>query len=159
MATIRDCAKIQPLLSEYVDDTLTEQVAWDVKMHVTSCAVCAKIADDFAATSRLLGELPSMELSANFEAMLTKRLADESLRPRSLTPWNRIAIAFSEMWQNTTRRTVMATGVAVAMIVPLAVVVMNRPFVGATVKQVAVAPSPTPLPGERCRRDSPRRHP
>lgn len=145
MATIRDCTKIQPLLSEYVDGTLADQVSWDVKMHLTSCAVCAKIADDFTATSRLLGELPPMELSANFEAMLTKRLADEALRPHPLTPWTRLTNALSELWQNSARRNVMATGVAVAMIIPLAVVVMNRPLVESAGNPVVVVTSPTPV--------------
>jgi anti-sigma factor RsiW len=147
MATIRDCTKIQPLLSEYVDGTLADQVSWDVKMHITSCAVCAKIADDFTATSRLLGELPQMELSANFEAMLTKRLADEALRPYPLTPWTRLKNTLSELWQNTARRNIMATGVAVAMMVPLAVVVMNRSFPGNDATHIAVVASPTPVVG------------
>lgn len=144
MATIRDCTRIQPLLSEYVDGTLTDQVSWDVKMHITSCAVCAKIADDFTATSRLLGELPPMELSADFEALLTKRLADESLRPRPLTLGTRLTNALSGLWQNTTRRSVMATGVAVAMVVPLAVVIMNMPRTGNNGKQIATVTTPTP---------------
>lgn len=146
MATIRDCTRIQPLLSEYVDGTLTDQVSWDVKMHITSCAVCAKIADDFSATSRLLGELPQMELSANFEAMLTQRLADEALRPRQRTPWNRFTDTLSEIWQNSTRRNVMATGVAVAAMVPLVVVIlnMNRPLPNTNVRQVATTTVPTP---------------
>lgn len=145
MATIRDCTRIQPLLSEYVDGTLTDQVSWDVKMHITSCAVCAKIADDFTATSRLLGDLPQRELSANFEAMLTKRLADESLRPRPLNPWTRLTNALSDAWQNTTRRSVMATGVAVAMLVPLTAFMMNRQFTQTGATQIAAVSSPTPI--------------
>ena len=155
MATIRDCTRVQPLLSEYVDGTLTDQASWDVKMHLTSCAVCAKIADDFTATSRLLGELPQLELPSNFEAMLTKRLADQALRPQPLTLWTRLTNAFSELWRNNARRNVMATGVAVAMVVPLAVVVMNRPLSVTPGKSIAVVTSPTPQTSNPTGTDSP----
>jgi anti-sigma factor RsiW len=120
MATIRDCKRIQPLLSEYVDGTLTEEQAWTVQMHVSTCAVCSQIAEDFTATTRLLAALPEPKLSENFEAMLAKRLADESLQPQPLTLWTRCKSVIVEAWHRPSVRMGMATGTVLAMIVPMA---------------------------------------
>jgi anti-sigma factor RsiW len=126
MASILDCKKIQPLLSEYADGALDEATAWDVKMHVSSCAVCAKITQDFAATTRLLQSAPVPTLSADFEARLTRRLADEALRPRPLTPWQRVAFAVRDAWNQPKHRPAFATGAALALLAPVAFLVTRQ---------------------------------
>lgn len=78
---MNDCKNIRPRLSEYVDGALPADLAWTVRMHLASCAVCARIAEDFSAMARLLGELPRRETSAGFEAALARRLADQMLPP------------------------------------------------------------------------------
>ena len=86
MAGMNDCKNIRPRLSEYVDGALPADLAWTVRMHLASCAVCARVAEDFTTTARLLGELPRRETSESFEAALARRLADQVLPPRR-APW------------------------------------------------------------------------
>lgn len=124
MASILDCRRIQPRLSEYVDGVLSPDETWEVEKHVAACAVCARVADDFAATTRLLGSLPSAEPSADFAARLALRLADQSLAPRPLTLWGRLRNA----WEDRPRpvRAAAASGVALACLVPVFAVVVVR---------------------------------
>src|SRR6476646_5558327 len=98
MATMLDCKKVQPLLSEYVDGVLPPDTGWDVKLHVASCAVCARVADELTATAKLLQSLPALEPSANFEAALAKRLADQVLTPARPTLGQRLTDALSGLW-------------------------------------------------------------
>ena len=101
MATITDCKIIQPLLSAYTDDELVPQQSEQVKSHLHSCAVCATIADDFQNTARLVATLPAPPaLSKNFEALLARRIADECLAPKPVSPlgkwqawWDDVATA------------------------------------------------------------------
>jgi hypothetical protein len=120
MATMLDCKKVQPLLSEYVDGTLAPNTAWDVKLHVASCAVCARIADELAATATLLQSLPTLEPSANFEAALAKRLADKVLTPKRPSLGQRIADALGGWWSRPALRPALASGVALAALLPAA---------------------------------------
>lgn len=90
MATMNDCKTFQPLLAEYVDGELADKKAWEVKLHLASCAVCTRIADDFRATARLVSSLPEPSgPSLNFEAMLAARIADQCLKPVPASPWSR----------------------------------------------------------------------
>jgi anti-sigma factor RsiW len=143
MATMLDCKKIQPLLSEYVDGTLTDQTAWDVKMHVTTCAVCSRVAEELNATANLLRSVPKLEPSANFEAMLAQRLADQVLTPRRQTFVQRIVSGIAA-WQEGQSRPILrpafATGVVFAALIPVALMI-NRSETG-----VQQAASPTPAP-------------
>lgn len=126
MSSMKDCSKVQPLLAEYVDGALADDSAWDVKLHVASCAVCSRIADDFRATSRLLGTLERAEPSASFEDNLARRLADLSLQPRRpATPWDRVRLWWSE--QSAARRpAALASAAALAALLPLAVVIAGQ---------------------------------
>jgi anti-sigma factor RsiW len=124
MASILDCGKVQPELSEFVDGVLSEKRAWEIEMHLASCAVCSRVADDFRATSRLLSALPAAELSAGFEARLALRLADQALAPRPLTLWGRLRRA----WDERSRRVqaAYASGFALACAVPVCVAFVVR---------------------------------
>lgn len=96
MATMNDCKTIQPRLSEYVDGALAENDAWKVKLHLSSCAVCERVADELSATAKLLSALPTMETSAGFEAVLARRLADRALHPRSPSLLDRLRSLWTE---------------------------------------------------------------
>jgi hypothetical protein len=122
MATMLDCKKIQPLLSEYVDGALESEASWNVKLHLSSCAVCSQVADDLRATAGLLQALPTLEPSANFEAMLAKRLADQVLTPHRPTLLERV-----REWWETPRalRPVAASAFALAAVVPMAFIALR----------------------------------
>lgn len=123
MATMLDCKKIQPLLSEYVDGVLDGDTGWDVKLHLASCAVCTEVAGELRATAELLRSLPTREPSANFEAALAKRLADKVLTPHRPTLQDRLR----EWWVGTPRLRPVATSAAVmAAMLPLAFLVTLR---------------------------------
>ncbi len=68
MASMLDCKKIQGQLSEYVDGALTADAAWSVKLHLASCAVCTRAAEELSATVSLLRSLPRQETSDAPEA-------------------------------------------------------------------------------------------
>jgi anti-sigma factor RsiW len=153
MATMLDCKKIQPLLSEYVDGTLPDQSAWDVKMHVTSCAVCSQVARELTATANLLSSLPTLEPSANFEAMLAKRLADQVLSPHKPTFTERLRNGLSEWWSRPLTRPAVATGVVFAALLPVAVL-MTQPMKPVYDSVAVTSPSPIPTQPAAPRNDS-----
>lgn len=121
MATMNDCKKTQPLLSEYVDGTLSGDDAWSVKLHLASCAVCSQVADEISATASLLRGLPRLDTSDAFEDALARRLANQVLQPRPMTLLDRFRDRFT-LPQITVRRTaVLTTAGAVAAIVPFGI--------------------------------------
>lgn len=136
MATMLDCKKIQPLLSEYVDGALPEDTAWQVKLHLSSCAVCQKVTDDFTGTARLLATLPTVETSAGFEDALARRIADMTLKPRPVSLLERLRIWWSE--PISARRPVLASAAVFAVLIPVAFVV--------TMQKTVTQPQPTPAP-------------
>jgi anti-sigma factor RsiW len=94
---MNDCKQIQPLLAEYVDGELAGEATRRVKTHVQSCAVCQSIADDFASTARLVSSLPVPKgPSVNFEAMLARRIADQCLAPKPLSPLDKLRLWWDE---------------------------------------------------------------
>lgn len=122
MASIIDCKKIQPLLSEYVDDALPSGGAWDIKLHLASCAVCARAAEELGATVSLLKEMPRQETSASFEAALARRLADQVLQPRRAPLSQRLR----DWWTRPRVRSTIALAGALAALVPVAVVLRSQ---------------------------------
>ena len=127
MATMLDCKKIQPLLSEYIDGALDGDAGWNIKLHLSSCAVCSTVTDELRATANLLQTLPTREPSANFEAMLAKRLADQVLTPRHSSWSERMSERLREWWQTPRVRPFATSAVALAAIVPMALFVALRP--------------------------------
>lgn len=124
MASMLDCKKIQAGLSEYIDGTLGEAETWATQQHLGSCAVCAQIAQELTQTTRLLAFLPRVEPSESFEAALAARLAQQSLKPRAATLGER----FVAWWGQPRVRPALASGLALAAVVPV-VVVLTRPVV------------------------------
>lgn len=72
---IIDCQTIQPMLSEFQDDHLDAQTAWDVQTHVAGCAACAQTQRELSRLREALHALPAPTLSAGFDAALAERLA------------------------------------------------------------------------------------
>ena len=116
MASIIDCKKIQPLLSEYVDGTLVDDRAWSVKLHLASCAVCARAAEELSATVSLLRSLPREETSDAFAEALARRLADQVLQPRRPGFGERVR----EWWSLPRVRPALAAAGALAALAPAA---------------------------------------
>jgi anti-sigma factor RsiW len=145
MATILDCRKVQPLLSEYVDGTLQADTAWDVKLHVASCAVCARVADELAATATLLQSLPALEPSKDFETALARRLADQVLMPRRPSLLQRLTETLVGWWSRPVLRPALASGAALAALVPAAIFLTYRT---AGTIQPAATPPATPAASE-----------
>lgn len=139
MATMLDCKNIQTQLSEYVDGTLDGDTAWKINLHLASCAVCARAAEELGQTVRLLQNLPMLEPSANFEAMLASRLADKVLVP-SRPRWNERVADTLRGWAAPRFRPAWASGAAFALLVPLALVVSRNTSVA------PVTPQTTPTP-------------
>jgi anti-sigma factor RsiW len=112
-----DCKKIQEGLSEYIDGVLLEEQSTATKAHLRSCAVCTQIAEELTQTTRLLAFLPRPELSESFEQKLTARLAGQALRPKPITLGEKL----SAWWVRPRVRPTVASGLAVAALVPVAV--------------------------------------
>jgi anti-sigma factor RsiW len=117
---MNNCKKIQPLLSEYVDGELPGESAWQVKLHLASCAVCACAAKELASTVSLLSGLPRVDTPASFEEALARRLAHQVLRPHRPTWRERIA----EWWAMPRLRPALATAGALAVLIPAALAVV-----------------------------------
>ena len=123
MASMLDCKKIQAALGEYVDGALPSEEAWRVKLHLSSCAVCAQAARELSGTVALLQSLPRQETSVGFEQALARRLADVALQPRCSSLAERI-----RDWWTLPRRVrpaTLATAGALAALAPAAVLVIS----------------------------------
>jgi anti-sigma factor RsiW len=117
-----ECSKIQPLLSEYIGDALSPDKQFQIKEHLDTCAVCAKIAQDFSATRQMLQILPEQQLSSDFESKLAARLADIALtKPQAVhsISWRE---RLQQLFFGSRRNSVFAGGLAFAALVPLAIV-------------------------------------
>jgi anti-sigma factor RsiW len=137
MASILDCKNIQAGLSEYIDGVLTVEQAEATQAHLRSCAVCTKVADELTQTTRLLAFLPRPEPSLDFEQKLAARLAGQALRPKPITLGEKL----SAWWSRPRVRPTVASGLAVACLVPVVVFLPRavRPTVVATPAVEAVA--------------------
>jgi anti-sigma factor RsiW len=109
-----DCKKIQPRLSEFIDGTLPENERWEVRLHLSSCAVCTRASAELAATVKLVGSLPERAPSASFDDALAARLADLVLTPRPQTWQEKLAL----LWRRPATRPALASGLALAVVAP-----------------------------------------
>lgn len=137
MATMLDCKKIQPLLSEYVDGALPGDSAWEIKLHLSSCAVCSRVADELSATTKMLSSLPRLDTSAGFEKALARRLAEQALQPRP-AGWKDILRGWWETPR--VRRPSLATAAGLAALVPVvAILTYNARNAPQTVSPAAIS--------------------
>jgi hypothetical protein len=109
-----DCRKVQPKLSEFLDGALPERESWDVRLHLSSCAVCTRASEELAATIALVGSLPERGPSTSFDEKLAARLAHLVLTPRPPTLREKLGA----LWQRPAARPVLATGAALTVLAP-----------------------------------------
>jgi hypothetical protein len=70
-----NCEQCQELISAFLDNELETESSLNVQSHLTVCAECAKVCEDFASILEFCGETP----------------ADELLPPNSQALWCRIS--------------------------------------------------------------------
>jgi hypothetical protein len=70
-----NCEKCQELISAFLDNELELEVSLNVQTHLTVCAECAKVCEDFSSILEFCGETP----------------ADELIPPNSQALWCRIS--------------------------------------------------------------------
>lgn len=136
-----DCKTIQPQLSPYVDGALSSRLAWDVKLHLSSCAVCARIAGELSATAGLLRALPEQSPSAGFADALARRLADQALRPHrpSLTERLRLFLLGDNWTRPRVPRPALAAAVAGVAALVATSTALRQPFVAGSTTKAAAA--------------------
>ena len=117
MASMLDCKKIQEGLSEFIDGVLSAEQSEATQAHLRSCAVCTKVAEELKQTTRLLAFLPRLEPAGDFEQKLAARLAGQALRPKPITRGEKL----SAWWSRPRVRPVVASGLALAALVPVVV--------------------------------------
>jgi anti-sigma factor RsiW len=137
MASIQDCKNIQAGLSEYIDEVLPSELHEATRVHLRSCAVCTKIAQELSQTSRLLALMPRSEPTESFEQRLATRLAGQALRPKPLTVGEKL----SAWWIRPRVRPALASGLALAALVPV-VILSLRP---ASVRPILPTPQSEPV--------------
>ena len=115
MTTMLDCKKIQPALSEFLDGTLPESQAFEIRRHLGSCAVCEKVVEELASTVRLVATLPSVAPSENFDDKLAARLANLVLTPRPET----LSEKLGAWWGRPRVRPAVASGFALVALAPV----------------------------------------
>lgn len=71
-----NCHEIEPLLSEYIDNTLSARQTWEVDRHLAECNLCTHAANALRKTVALLSDAPTYDLSVDFMAKLQSRLAE-----------------------------------------------------------------------------------
>jgi anti-sigma factor RsiW len=142
MATMLDCKKIQPQISEFIDGALDGDSAWAIKLHLASCSVCTLVADDLTRTIEVLRSLPDPAISAGFEAALARRLADQVLQPRRPSLLQRVG----EWWAQPQLRPAFASVAALAAIIPASFFIASRsvgPKAGQAGSHTAAATDPS----------------
>ncbi len=70
-----NCEQCQELISAFLDNELETEISLNIQTHLTVCAECAKVCEDFSAILEFCGETP----------------ADELLPPNSQALWCRIS--------------------------------------------------------------------
>jgi anti-sigma factor RsiW len=96
------CKKIQPLLSEFVDNKLSARSTWEVDLHLAECHECTRLLNEMRRTVDLLADSPQFEVSADFMQRLQDRIGESepaaprfawlesvraAFRPRLLPAW------------------------------------------------------------------------
>jgi len=75
-----DCAEIQKLSSDIVDDEIDPETAARLKSHLDWCPPCRTFLSTLRTTVNLLGSLKGSDSPPAFRERLRKRLRDEASR-------------------------------------------------------------------------------
>ncbi len=78
---IMKCDKIQPMLSAFIDNALSARDTWEVDRHLAECHECQRNLNEMKCTIKLLHDIPSFEVSADFDAKLQEKLSELQPKP------------------------------------------------------------------------------
>src|SRR5215472_9314886 len=80
------CKNNESRILAYIDGRLKESERVEMEKHLASCAACSVQVNEFRAISDLLGELPMVEPSPEFDVRVLARVAAEPVK--KLTWWS-----------------------------------------------------------------------
>jgi anti-sigma factor RsiW len=131
----RDCRKWNPLLNEFVNETLDENTAAPLRRHLEDCASCSALANDLRAQRSVLRHLSERPLSADFDDRLARRISKLNHDSGRLR-WARLASLFSPVVSG--YRPALALGMAVIAVCGVIGIRMNAPLSRATPEDMAL---------------------
>src|SRR5258708_37439088 len=74
-----NCKRALPLLSEYIDNSLSARDTWEVDRHLAGCNGCTRALNELRRTVDIVAESARFEVSPDFISCLQSRL--EGLEP------------------------------------------------------------------------------
>ncbi len=75
------CRSVEPMLSDYIDSTLSAREIWEVEKHLTSCTACTQLSQQMQATVQVLRSADRYDTADDFMAKLHARLDDLEPEP------------------------------------------------------------------------------
>ncbi len=86
-----NCQRVQQYMSDYIDNTLEEDLRQAFEKHLTDCPSCLQLSKRVSRTIQVLGSLPEQKVSASFEYVLQQKLrAERTKHARGL--WTRFPL-------------------------------------------------------------------
>lgn len=70
-----NCKRIQPLLSEYIDNAVSARDTWEIDRHLADCHECTRALNEMRRTVDLVAGAPRLEVTAEFVDRLATRIA------------------------------------------------------------------------------------
>jgi anti-sigma factor RsiW len=70
-----NCQNAKPLISEYIDNSLSARDTWELDKHFAECNPCARQLNEMRETVNVLAVAPRFEVSDDFMAKLQGRLS------------------------------------------------------------------------------------
>jgi anti-sigma factor RsiW len=90
------CTKMESRILAYVDGRLKDSERAEMEKHLAVCAACRVRVNEFRSVNELLGELPMVEPSPEFDVRIRARVAAEPVK-QSWWAWLRLSprVAFA----------------------------------------------------------------
>jgi anti-sigma factor RsiW len=114
------CRKVEPLLSDYLDNALSAREVWEVEKHLTACPACTQLSQQMQATVHVLRNADRYDTGDDFMAKLHARLDDlepEPARGRSLRDMAQNWLGTLRAAMRTWHVPALATGFAAATLI------------------------------------------
>ncbi|MCW3097106.1 MAG: putative zinc-finger [Chthonomonadaceae bacterium] len=111
------CRKVEPLLSDYLENALSAREVWEVEKHLTACPACTQLSQQMQATVHVLRSADRYDTGDDFMAKLHARLDDlepEPARSRSLGDMAQNWLVSLRAGMHTWHVPALATGFAAA---------------------------------------------
>ena len=110
------CEDVQPLMIDYIDGNLGEDIRKEIEYHIETCDACRKEEEELIKIFKVISghemEQPDESLKANFEAMLRKEI--EMLRVKDTIKEIPIHSIMAEKWSSPWIRIAAAVIILVA---------------------------------------------